>query len=223
MNLIVKLFKILTFGIFNDYIKIVSKRRHKKRMIDKAQGKVDQILEKNEVIKLEIGAGEKKGKNGWVTLDRNDSCDLNWDLRNGIPFPDSSISKIYSSHLFEHLSFKQAKGLFQECKRVLKEGGIFSICVPNARLFIEAYANNDSSYWEKSPSYYDPARNHTTNIDLINYIAYMDDEHKYMFDEENLVHILNANGFNNVKLREFDSEVDMKERDHESIYAEGIK
>ena len=54
-------------------------------------------------------------------------------------------------------------------------------------------------------------------------MAYMDGVHKYMFDEENLLHILKTKGFNDVKLRVFDSQIDLKSRDYESIYAQGIK
>jgi hypothetical protein len=48
-------------------------------------------------------------------------------------------------------------------------------------------------------------------------------EHKYMFDQENLLHILTAKGFVNVSARAFDPEIDMQERDFESIYAIGYK
>jgi hypothetical protein len=44
----------------------------------------------------------------------------------------------------------------------------------------------------------------------------MDGEHKYMFDEENILYILESN----VQLRPFDPSLDMKEREYESIYAE---
>ena len=46
---------------------------------------------------------------------------------------------------------------------------------------------------------------------------------KYMFDEENLIHILTSKGFRNVNQREFDPDIDLKERDYESIYAEATK
>ena len=64
-----------------------------------------------------------------------------------------------------------------------------------------------------------PAYNDTTKIDYINYTAYMDGHHKYMFDEESLLHILNAKGMKNARLRTFDPKLDMQERDFESIYA----
>ena len=98
----------------------------------------------------------------------NRTCDINWDLRFGIPFPDGSVSKIYSSHLFEHLTFKEINILIKECRRAIKKDGVFSIAVPNARLYIEAYSNKDTSFWGKQPSYWAPAYNNTNSeIDLI--------------------------------------------------------
>jgi len=180
-------------------------------------------LQKNqERIYLEIGAGEKKGKNDWVTLDLNMKSDICWDLRQGIPFPDESIHKIYSSHLFEHLYFQEGQTLLDECFRVLVKGGIFSICVPNSRLYIEAYLNGnelDRSKFFRVESVY----NNTSRIDYVNYTAYMGKAHKYMFDEENLVAILEKKNFRNVHLREFDPQLDKQERDCLSIYAEAQK
>jgi hypothetical protein len=65
-----------------------------------------------------------------------------------------------------------------------------------------------------------PAYNNTTRIDYVNYTAYMGGEHKYMFDEENLIHILTKASFKNVRLRVFDPGIDLQARDFESIYAE---
>ena len=70
---------------------------------------------------------------------------------------------------------------------------------------------------------YKPAYNQTTKIDYLNYIAYMDGEHKYMFDEENLLYILESKGFKNVHLRQFDPSIDQLARDSISIYAEAEK
>ena len=139
----------------------------------------------------------------------------------GIPFTDNSVSRIYSSHMFEHLTYSEAQGLLDECMRALKPGGSFSIVVPNAGMYIEGYVGQ-----RDLPSEYfgwEPAYNRTTRIDALNYVAYMAGEHKYMFDQENLLHILTAKGFVNVSARAFDPETDMQERDFESIYAIGYK
>ncbi|MCF8526184.1 MAG: hypothetical protein K9G24_01740 [Candidatus Nanopelagicales bacterium] len=128
---------------------------------------------------------------------------------------------MYSSHLFEHLTYEQGQVLLAEIMRVLKDGGTFSIVVPNARMYIEAYLGQT----ELPASYFGwkPAFNATTSIDAVNYIAYMAGEHQYMFDQENLLHILRAAGLDEVRPRTFDAATDLEERDHESIYAIGTR
>jgi predicted SAM-dependent methyltransferase len=172
-------------------------------------------------LKLELGAGAKRGTNGWLTLDLSAGCDLCWDLRNGLPFPDEVIQAVYSSHFLEHLSFKECQELLKECLRVLVPGGSFSVCVPNARLFLEAYVRGEVL---QDPFLgYKPAHNRTTRIDYANYVAYMDGAHKYMFDEENLLFVLSLAGFERARLRSFDATVDSSTRAYQSICAEANK
>jgi predicted SAM-dependent methyltransferase len=181
--------------------------------------KIRRLLKQRDEISIELGSGDRRGDGEWVTIDLGMRCDLFWDLRKGIPFPDGRIKRIYSSHFFEHLSFSETQHFLQECRRVLAPGGEFLICVPNARIYLEAYVNGKSL---NSPPYFEwpPAYNDTTRIDFVNYVAYMDGEHKYMFDEENLIFVLESAGFVNVCLREFDPKIDKLERDYESIYAQ---
>lgn len=169
-------------------------------------------------IKIEVGAGARRGCKGWLTIDVNAECDLYWDLRRGIPFPKGRVSAIYSSHFLEHLTYQETQAFLDECLRVLIPGGTFSVCVPNARLYIEAYLglrDLDPTRFMR----YLPAYNDTTRIDIVNYTAYMAGEHKYMWDEENLLHILRNKGFVDVLLRDFDPDLDLEARDYESIYA----
>jgi predicted SAM-dependent methyltransferase len=184
--------------------------------------KIRGLLKVRRAISIEVGAGARRGTGEWVTIDVNRTCDLYWDLRRGIPFPDDSINKIYSSHFFEHLSFGEIQRFLDECRRVLAPDGKFLICVPNARIYIDAYAK-ETSLDADTFFVYKPAYNHTTRIDYVNYMAYMDGQHKYMFDEENLIFILKSKGFRNVRLRQFDPSLDLKDRDYESIYAEAEK
>ena len=184
--------------------------------------RIRSLIKEKRKIWLDVGGGDKKGENGWITIDITDNCDIFWDLRFGLPFPDESVSKIYSSHFFEHLSYKEGQKFLKECLRGTVPSGTFSICVPNARIYIEAYAKcyslNQGPFFGVTYAY-----NNTTKIDYVNYMAYMDGNHKYMFDEENLLFILKAIGFRNVQLREFEPDLDLKEREFESIYAQAEK
>jgi hypothetical protein len=39
------------------------------------------IKERSEIF-IEVGAGDKKGEKGWLTIDITKNCDIFWDLRN---------------------------------------------------------------------------------------------------------------------------------------------
>jgi predicted SAM-dependent methyltransferase len=187
-----------------------------------SRAQVQRLVNGTQPINLELGSGSKKGSNGWTTLDIAPGCDLYCNLAKGIPFPDCSVQNVYSSHFFEHLTYAQTQILLGECLRVMVPGGRFSICVPNARIYLEAYVRGQVLD-EQQLFKYELACNHTTRIDYVNYIAYMNEDHKYMFDEENLLYLLQNRGFKQVRIREFDPAVDLKDRECESIYAEGCK
>jgi len=178
------------------------------------------LLNAQNPICLDLG-GADSGKGSWTSIDMTQECDIFWDLRLPLPLPNSSVAKIYSSHLFEHLPYEQGQALIRESLRVLQPGGTFSICVPDSRIYIEAYLG----IREVPSEFYawTPAFNQTTAIDAVNYIAFMGGAHKYMFDQENLLHILSASGLVDVYARAFDPSLDRAERDYESLYAIGTK
>lgn len=173
------------------------------------------ITKREKEIWLELGAGAKRGVGHWITIDINGQCDVYYNLAKGIPFPDKSIGRIYSSHVFEHLTHEQAKYCLSECVRVLKEGGEFSIAVPNARIFVDAYLSNNELK-EKSFEV-------NTPIDYLNYIAYCGGPHKNMFDQASLCYLLQSSGLTDVALRAFDPEIDVESRKWQTVYAKGYK
>ncbi len=178
-------------------------------------------IQKSGCVWLELGSGPKEGTNGWTTVDLNGG-DIAYDLRKGIPLPDNSVDRIYTSHMFEHIPYKNLVLFIAECYRVLKKDGELSVCVPNAGFYINAYSNGDIFLDEKKC--YEPARVDTGSlIDQVNYIAYMDGQHNYMFDECNLIKTIKKSPFTLVELRDFDPQLDLQSRDFESIYACAIK
>lgn len=183
--------------------------------------KVRTLLNTN--IKLELASGDRRDGNGWITLDLTPQAGLYWDLRNGIPFPNETVSALYCSHFLEHLTYRECQTFLNECLRVLKRGASLSICVPNSRLWIDAYVADVPTFERLDFLGYAPAFNRTTSIDWVNYVAYMDGQHKYLFDEQNLIHILREKGFSVVASRNFDSNLDRIERHNGSIYALATK
>lgn len=178
-------------------------------------------LQKQECIFLELGSGAKKGSDGWITVDIL-GADICHDLRKGIPLPNESVDRIYTSHMFEHIPYKELVVFINECYRVLKKGGELSVSVPNAGLYIGAYVKR--ARFRPAGEGYKPALIQTGSfMDQVNYIAYMGGHHNYMFDQENLINTLNSAPFKSVRLRDFDKNLDLKIRDFESIYAIALK
>ncbi|CAN5388771.1 hypothetical protein BH10ACI2_BH10ACI2_17740 [soil metagenome] len=173
-------------------------------------------------LKLELGSGPRGGENGWTTVDMGDGPDLSIDLRTSLPFAENEIAEIYSSHFLEHFDYRDLIKLLEECYRVLQPDGVFRAAVPNARIYINGYLN-ENEFDIEFYCRYEPAFQNNSKIDVLNYIAYMDGHHRHMFDEENIIDILELVGFRDVALRKFDPDLDLKERDYESIYVGGIK
>lgn len=198
------------------------KTMREKKIAGRNSRKVEALLAGKSPIWLEIGAGPERKLPGWTTADLCEGCDLVIDLAKPLPFPDDSVDKIYSSHVLEHFYFSELARLVSECRRVLKPSGVFSASVPNARIYIEAYARPEA-FDPAVYCRYEPAYNYNSKIDYLNYMAYMDGHHRYMFDEENIIAILGKTGFRNPRLRPFDDSIDMKQRDFQSIYVQAEK
>ena len=70
------------------------------------------------------------------------------DVRKGLPYKNNSLLYVYSSHCFEHLYREQAMRFLQECYRVLKQGGILRLAVPD----LEGYCREYMAALETPPS-----------------------------------------------------------------------
>ena len=169
------------------------------------------------MIKLELGAGDRRMP-GWTGLDKTFMAEIRCDLeKESLPFEDSSVDEIYSSHFLEHFYHKDLVGhVLPECLRVLKPGCQFRIAVPDASIYVKAYMDGANCpevipIYKKAYFYHSP-------LDSINYIAYMGGDHKHMFDMENLLAILEDCGFDDVREREFDPDIDVQKRKAQSIF-----
>jgi SAM-dependent methyltransferase len=125
-------------------------------------------------LKLNLGSGPV-APHGWVNIDRSPSVTLDrlpgvkrllrsvgmlqeqqmiswprsiklFDLTEALPYPDSSVDAIYSSHALEHLYLDEACRLLGECRRVLREGHVLRLALPDAlqiaQRFVDAPADH---------------------------------------------------------------------------------
>lgn len=82
--------------------------------------------------KLNFGCGDRFSSN-WENIDfhSEDSRVQRVNLLAGFPYPDSSLEAVYSSHVLEHFDRDQGRFLLAESYRVLRQGGILRIVVPD--------------------------------------------------------------------------------------------
>lgn len=97
--------------------------------IRRIQNKIRFELQEMDLIRLDIGCGEKV-KEGYSGIDIEDyGQEIVWDIENGIPVEDGCCTHIFCSHTAEHLD--DFIGFMNECWRVLHEGGELWIIVPH--------------------------------------------------------------------------------------------
>ena len=176
-------------------------------------------------LNLEFGGGDRR-RPGWINIDLfSSTADLTLDLRRPLPFPDECVDSIYSEHVLEHFSYPEPlTTLLEECFRVLKVGGAFNAAVPDFGKAFKLYAEGDEGSFYAKKYWDSPSPNWCTGpMDELNWLVYMGGQHRFMFDSQNVIDHLVEVGFSRVQLREFDPNLDLEERKHQSLYVQAIK
>jgi predicted SAM-dependent methyltransferase len=195
-------------------------------------------------LKLNIGCGTS-GIDGWVNIDNSPSILLSrlplgkrifrtpdWprdvrraDVRKRIPFPDSSVSCIYSSHTFEHFTYEESLAVARECFRVLRPGGILRLVVPDLGILVRDYLAGGA----------DPLASHKFVSRLlltasVRDVVHPGAHHQQMFDARSLVHLVQQAGFTAPEVSQFGSsriaeiaEIELESRRSESLYVEATR
>lgn len=92
---------------------------------------------------LNLGCGDKYHKD-WVNVDMNPQSKdiISANLLKGIPFPDNTFDVVYHSQVLEHFPQERALFFMRECFRVLKQGGIIRVVVPDLENIVDEYKKN---------------------------------------------------------------------------------
>jgi predicted SAM-dependent methyltransferase len=120
-------------------------RRLKKGSESKQDGARELLSKYSGKIMLNVGCGTDY-KEGWINVDNNsdnniDKLDLNWDLRNPLPFEDNSVDYIFHEHFIEHLTAEEGISSTKDFLRVLKKGGVLRIATPDLEKTVDRYLN----------------------------------------------------------------------------------
>jgi len=136
----------------------------------------------------------------------------------GIPYPENSIDVVYHSHFFEHFDQGMAKRFQMEVRKVLKQGGIQRIVIPNFESLVQAYIDhlsickNKSDEWKVHDNYIagileqsvrkeafgtsqqPPFRRFVENL-ILGDARRRGETHQWMYDQFNLAALLEEVGF----------------------------
>jgi len=161
------------------------------------------------------------------------------DATGRLPYSDSSLLYVYTSHFLEHLPTSKARRFLRECYRVLAAGGILRVVVPDLRAICEEYlkggGEGESARELAADRFIERTGLRSLDSDAGGWLtvlrrAWGRDGHCWMYDEHSLAARLKDSGFTNVTHRRFreslipDIELlDIPARASESLYVEGQK
>ena len=140
---------------------------------------------------------------------------IHHDLAAGIPLGDGVADYIFSSHFFEHLYQKDALHLLGECYRVLKEGAVLRISIPDLEYAIGLYALGNKKEMLQNYFFVEDGDSHYSR-------------HKYMYDFQMLSMLLKEVGFHDISRCKFQEgnvpDIDVLDnRPEDSLFVEARK
>jgi SAM-dependent methyltransferase len=145
-----------------------------------------------------------------------------FDLRKKLPYKDSSVDFVYTSHFLEHLEHTDSRRLMSEVFRILKPGGMVRVVVPDLALGARQYV----AAIEADPKNAKAAGEFMEWLQLNR--PELRDPHLWMYDEGSLSGMLSGIGFTNVIVCDYrqgrvpDCEV-LDRRPDDSLHMEAVK
>jgi len=185
-------------------------------------------------LKVNLGAGRIK-KDGIIGVDFSPDAIIRLDLRRPLPIASGACSVVFSEHFLEHLSYPEGVDQFMaDCYRILEPGGLIKLSVPDAEWPLKDYAEGSDRFNQKciEHSFGYCKRPDITSMERINFVfrqrwkgrSYSHFEtHKFAYDFETLKKNLEAAGFTDVILRDFEPDFDSEHRREGSLMVQAKK
>lgn len=179
-------------------------------------------------LRLHLGCGTIRSE-GWIDVDLTGG-DLRLNLCWALPFPDASVSYVYSANTFEHLDYHtSAQRLLHEIHRVLIPGGTARLVMPDIGAFAGEYAAGNERFFDdydqRRPAFAGMAgyRSHLAKVMRAAGSAARPTgwfEHKMGYDFATLADLLGAAGFDNIEHSSFQSSRDTVLREMDALVGE---
>jgi SAM-dependent methyltransferase len=120
------------------------------------------------------------------------------DVRKKLPFDNSSVDFVYSSHMLEHLYRKDAIKFLLEVKRILKSGGRIRLVLPDLESLIYNYIRDkDADEFMLGSLLFES--DDSRLIDRIKFFLIGPRKHQWMYDADSLSKLLELTGFVNIE------------------------
>ena len=130
-----------------------------------------------------------------------------WDIRWRLPLKNNSVDFIYCSHVLEHVEYWQSKNILKECRRVLKRNGVLRIVLPDMGLIVKKYFSDGPMnrtaeclrQKEFNMNVFGVDRSKFNDGFLSKLQKFFIREHRWMYDEKDMVFLLKKAGFRKIK------------------------
>lgn len=169
-------------------------------------------LKKQRGLSVNLGSSGY-GLPGWVNIDAlpgQSNLFIAYDIRRSLPFADGQVKRLIAEHVVEHLDFREeVPRLFKEMHRVLEEGAVCRIIVPDAARFIAAYAHrSEQEFAALGWDIHNLPSDLYTPMHVINHVFHQSGEHHFGWDFETMEFALKRAGFRTVERRGFRDSAD---------------
>lgn len=91
-------------------------------------------------VRINLGCGGR-AREGWVNVDFTQTLPgvMACNLAASLPFADASAAVVYASHVLEHFRRDDALRFLEECRRILRPGGVLRLVVPDLCWLVDGY------------------------------------------------------------------------------------
>ena len=145
-----------------------------------------------------------------------------------LPFEEGTVGVIYSSHMLEHLDREEARRFLGEAHRVLQVGGRIRLVVPDLDHYVREYQREaDADAFLENLLLSMPRERGRKRL-IQHLVGFRG--HRWMYDAASLERLLESCGFTDVAAVGSGEtsipdvgDLDLREREEESIYVEARK
>lgn len=162
----------------------------------------------------------------WINIDGwwKRGVDYVMDLRCALPFADNSVNYIFTEHALEHFNLSDGVSALRELHRVMANGGVIHIIVPDLERYCSAYSASDRDWFALAGPKF------TTLAEGLNYV-FLNHFHRFMYDFESLYLMLREAGFHHIvrsshlasEHEELRQDMDLPNRKALNLYVEAHK